>query len=317
MLHILLTILEVIGIIILSILGILLFLVACILFVPIRYSGRIRYDGKLYIDGKLTYLLNLISVYFHKDSDKEAVSGLRILFFKFGRKSDKQKKSKVRKSKPKKKRKSSKNEIREKEKKDENLSVADNTESDKINESAETTIDSEMKATEENTEAPSVSDSATEKKEKISLITRIKLKIKSIFLKIKYLIKSFYDTILKVTKSASAFKSFISAEETKEAFVFVKGKLFKLLKHIRPRKIKGYVHFGFEDPSVTGKLLGVIYIILRGNRKSLRISPDFENKCFEEDLYVKGHIRLVHVLIIGIQLYLNENLKNVIEKRRT
>ena len=51
-------------------------------------------------------------------------------------------------------------------------------------------------------------------------------------------------------------KNFISANTTKEAYRYGKRMIIKLLRHIFPRRIKAELHFGFEQPDATGKMLG-------------------------------------------------------------
>ena len=155
------------------------------------------------------------------------------------------------------------------------------------------------------------------KVEKQNIFSRIYSKIKAIIIKIKYRFIKFCDTIKKICKNVNDLKEFISDDNTKEAFGFLKKETLILLKHIRPRRIKGYVHFGFDDPSYTGNLLGLIYMILRGSPKEFRINPDFENKVFDGEIHAKGRVQCYLLLIIGIRLYKNDNLKLLLERRRT
>ena len=45
-------------------------------------------------------------------------------------------------------------------------------------------------------------------------------------------------------------------EETKAALSKVKKIIFRILRHIKPVKLKGEVYFGFDDPAATGYALG-------------------------------------------------------------
>ena len=63
MLHIVLTILKVIGIILLVILGILLAVILLVLFVPLRYRLNVRRGNTpLTVDGRVTWLLHLLRI---------------------------------------------------------------------------------------------------------------------------------------------------------------------------------------------------------------------------------------------------------------
>ena len=63
MIHILLTILKIIGIILLVIIGLILAILLCVLFVPVRYKAKIDYqEGKPDISVNVSYFLHAISV---------------------------------------------------------------------------------------------------------------------------------------------------------------------------------------------------------------------------------------------------------------
>ena len=66
--------------------------------------------------------------------------------------------------------------------------------------------------------------------------------------------------------------------------------MVRLLKFLRPKKLTGNLHFGFEDPSVTGKVLAVLGALYPFYGEHIRINPDFENEIFEGDVLVKGNI---------------------------
>ncbi len=318
MLHILLTILKVIGIIILVLISLVILIIAAILFVPIRYSIDAIYDRKvknLDFKIKITYLLHLISVkYIYKDDGLSIkIFGIKTHFFD---KETKAMEEKINKETKMFEKMSSeiKDNMTEMPEVYEQLKKIDE-ERDRLAENVnkkEENIENNNKDndTEENTEE-------FIKVEKQNIFSRIYSKIKAIIIKIKYRFIKFCDTIKKICKNVNDLKEFISDDNTKEAFGFLKKETFILLKHIRPRRIKGYVHFGFDDPSYTGNLLGLIYMILRGSPKEFRINPDFENKVFDGEIHAKGRVQCYLLLIIGIRLYKNDNLKLLLERRRT
>lgn len=350
MLHILLTILKVIGIIILVLISLVILIIAAILFVPIRYSIDAVYDRKvknLDFKIKITYLLHLISVkYIYKDDDGLSIKifGIKTHFFDKEAKAMEEKLNKETKmfEKMSSEIKDTMSEMpeayeqlkkidEERDRLAENVNetpaiIPENASSkavkqDKENLSQENEIDITKSNTEtqENIKNNNKDDDTEEfiKVEKQSIFSRIYSKIKAIISKIKYRFIKFCDTIKKICKNVNDLKEFISDDNTKEAFSFLKEEALVLLKHIRPRRIKGYVHFGFDDPSYTGKLLGLIYMILRGSPKEFHINADFENKVFDGKIHAKGRVQCYLLLIVGIKLYKNDNLKLLLERRRT
>lgn len=322
MLHILLTILKVIGIIILVLISLVILIIAAILFVPIRYSIDAIYDRKvknLDFKIKITYLLHLISVkYIYKDDGLSIkIFGIKTHFFD---KETKAMEEKINKETKMFEKMSSeiKDNMTEMPEVYEQLKKIDE-ERDRLAENVNKTEENIENNNKDNDTEENTEENTEEfiKVEKQNIFSRIYSKIKAIIIKIKYRFIKFCDTIKKICKNVNDLKEFISDDNTKEAFGFLKKETLILLKHIRPRRIKGYVHFGFDDPSYTGNLLGLIYMILKGSPKEFRINPDFENKVFDGEIHAKGRVQCYLLLIIGIRLYKNDNLKLLLERRRT
>lgn len=99
----------------------------------------------------------------------------------------------------------------------------------------------------------------------------------------------------------------------KYGFENVKG----LLRHIRPRKVRAYLEFGTGDPCQTGQLLGVAAALMGIYRDSVQIIPDFENEVLKGNFYCKGRIRAIVLLVIGIRVIRNRNIKTLINNFQT
>ncbi|MBQ3584643.1 MAG: DUF2953 domain-containing protein [Lachnospiraceae bacterium] len=328
MLHIVLTILKIIGIILLVIIGLVLLICACILFVPIRYRIQVTYKDEFRLQARVTYLLHAVCAKYvreHGEGDMELkLFGIRTHFF------DKEKKkeaeafeedTKMFEDMARKMHETDKEELPEPviiednifRKEEEEVKSIDGKNSEKVNAENENSV---QNPADEEAEKKENDDSD----EHISFFGKIKNKIKKIFQKIKYRFKAICGTIKKIYKNITDAKEFLSDEKTKNAISFVKGEAGKLIRHIRPRKIKGYLNFGFDDPSQTGKVLGLIYMFSRGTSKNFQINPDFENKVLEGDMQLKGRIQVYYLLIIAYNLYKDKNFRevlDVLERRRT
>lgn len=169
----------------------------------------------------------------------------------------------------------------------------------------------------------SQSETFEEDNSKKNPFVRFKQKINAIIHKIRYQIqricgkiKDVFEKTQSLREKVGRIKAMTEDEDNRLAFSFVKGEVFKLLRHMRPRRIKGYVRFGLADPADTGKVLGIIYAILRKQPKHLAIRPDFEHKVFETDMQIKGRIQLYYLLFIAYRVYKNDHFKKVFERRR-
>ncbi len=141
-------------------------------------------------------------------------------------------------------------------------------------------------------------DESIESKKKPSVFEKIKCTIQNICAKI----KSFW----KIKETVTEFPT---DDVHIEAFRIVKEEVMRLAKHWHPRRIKGHVHFGFEDPYRTGQVLAFLSILYPFYGDNLEIYPDFENCVLTGDLYIKGHIRLWHLLMAIKVVFINRKVR--------
>ncbi len=108
---------------------------------------------------------------------------------------------------------------------------------------------------------------------------------------------------------------FLEDYAAKELLLELKGELFGLLRHYRPRRIRGSLRFGTGDPAATGKLAGVLYLLLPASSE-LAVEPDFNEAVLEGEITAAGHIRAIHLLRTGWRLFRNKKLRRLIRKVR-
>lgn len=134
--------------------------------------------------------------------------------------------------------------------------------------------------------------------------------------RIRQAVRGFFQKISDILKKTASFRELLSSEEFIHAFGLVRGSTGKLLRHVRPRKIRGYLKFGFDDPYYTGLCLGAVSVVYPWYHKTLRIEPDFHHKILEADLYLRGRVFGVYALYIFIKVYFDKNIKYMIRKFR-
>lgn len=95
-------------------------------------------------------------------------------------------------------------------------------------------------------------------------------------------------------------------------------KLKTFLLHIRPRVLQGHLQFGLSDPANTGQVLGGIAMIPFLYQTELQIKPDFEadENYIKGQLYTRGHICCIHLVVLLIRLLLDKKLRGVIHMIR-
>lgn len=90
---------------------------------------------------------------------------------------------------------------------------------------------------------------------------------------------------------------------------YLKKYIPRTLKHILPRKVKGYVHYGMDEPYKTGQVTGYLSLLPFVYQKGLSMQPDFEQKVLELDVKLKGRIRLGYLLRIILNINIWRTLK--------
>ncbi|MBR5337655.1 MAG: hypothetical protein IK152_06700 [Lachnospiraceae bacterium] len=126
--------------------------------------------------------------------------------------------------------------------------------------------------------------------------------------------KKVEDSIAKAKK----VRAYLKEEETKKAIALAKDVLKKTLKHILPRRFKGHINLGMEDPSTTGTILaacGAAYPVHKGN---FLITPIFETEelVIDGEARVKGHVFLIFFVIQGLRILTNKRIMSIIKKAR-
>lgn len=304
MLHILWMLLKIIGIILLIILGVLVLSVCVVLFVPLRYHGKAEAKGTL--DSvkahlKFSWLLHLVSGYITYEN-KETKWQVRILWKKLNvEKKDSQKENATKNV--------SENEAENKVESHDVNSDSSKTESEKC-ESLEDT----QKGTPVETE--SAKDKTQHKSDKFNKKTngktsskKSKKQKKNIFEKIKYTFRDFCDKIKALIKKKEKLQEFLTNEIHHSSWRRLKQEIWKLFKFLKPKKLVLNLHFGFADPSVTGKVLAALSMLYPFYLDHINLEPEFDEKILEGDAYIKGTVRGLHLLIIICDLFFDKNIK--------
>lgn len=299
MLGIILLILKIIGIAIAAILGLLLFVVLLVLFVPIRYRGEVHKRQEIQAEGKVSWLLGVI-LFRIRYTEQGTKYALRICGFKLF--SDEPRK---RRRKPKEKIKAKKIAVEEAKEIDEK-----GVEEVK-NESAPVQLSKgqlpEKNVAEESQEKQVIEETAKKK-------SSIKEKWKDFCEKVKSIKRKIRDMLIMIKgifHKIGAVKRFIFDYHNRPGFKVIFREVKALLKHIFPTKYKAYIHFGMEDPSQTGQILGAVCAIYPSIISKVSMYPDFEQEILEGDFEGRGRIRIFTVLVMVLRVVMNKEFKIV------
>ncbi|MCR5590193.1 MAG: hypothetical protein K6F73_01540 [Lachnospiraceae bacterium] len=289
---VLLTILKITGIVLLALIGLILLILSLILFVPIRYKITAKRDdpsGSPYVLAKVTYLLHIASGCF--EYDEKTDKWLKIFGIKVWPKKEKKEKKKDRK-----------------EETGEAYKESDKEETvPEINEEI-TEDDFAIDWNDEDKEAEgfSSSDGPDESDEK-----DITDKISEIIDSISEKYESLCDKYKGIKSNIHFWKKMADDSRNKEAMAVVKKQVIRLLRKLAPRKVKGFVHFGFDDPATTGKVLMYLSLVYPILPKKLWIDPGFEDTDIYGNILIKGHIALIVPAVCFLKLMFNKDCKRM------
>ena len=127
------------------------------------------------------------------------------------------------------------------------------------------------------------------------------------------------DTVARITKKLDdidrKLKPFFSIEAE-----HVMGRMMSHLRYLwkgyRLRSIEGYVRFGTDRPDLTGRICGLIYLILPARADRYLVDPQFYETVFRTDTDIRGVIRLYRLLVVAVRLLLNKEFRILIHKIR-
>lgn len=294
MIQILLLILKIIGITLLAVLGLILLILLLVLFVPVFYKIRIIHTPeKTQVKARASFLFPLLLVtfqYLKQISYKVRMFGFVLLSSE---------KPKKKKEKPRKKQK--------------NGTAQENVVTQEVTEKKETITEQEADSPPMDGEEPAEEKDVSvdqQKEEKQGFFEKIKCKIQ----KIRETIGNTISKIKKLMHQKDEVQRILGKPETKAAFSFAWDKLKRLLKHILPRKMKGYVAYGADNPATTGQVLGILSVLYARTGRLLDIRPNFEEKQLECDVELKGRIQVFTLLVIVVKVVLNKELRQLIKE---
>ena len=94
------------------------------------------------------------------------------------------------------------------------------------------------------------------------------------------------------------------------------GELLYLLRHYRPRRLSGFLHFGTGDPAATAQLTGLLYLVLPARADAFSLQPEFDEAMLEADVSLRGHIRACHLARVLWRGWRNKKLRRLIKLRK-
>ncbi len=305
---VILLILKIIGWILLTLLALFLLIVFLVLFVPVRYRTEGIIEENIRVQGKVHWLLHILSFDFSYNED-----GFSYTLRLFGKRISLGEKLEDEEEEP--DADSTDPAVHETEKKDGHAVLSDSeVQQPKAEDGHAVLLDSKVQ------QQDTGSKDRIELQEKDSSIKEMPeaagQKITAKFSNIGKTIKGIREKISDLFHQTEKIKAALTDEHNRNSVSVIWRELKYLLKHSRFRKIDTELNFALWEPSATGQALGVLAMFPSFYQYDIGIYPDFEaDKTYVKGTFlVKGHIRLVHVLISGIRMLKERDIRNLIKE---
>lgn len=288
---IILGIVKIIGCILLAV----LLIVLAVFLIPVKYRIRGEFSEDIRVSGTLSWMWILLRVpfYWQKGDSNWNVKVLGISWNRRKRESKKREKKTETKSET------------------ESKQMKNSEETDTLKTEKQQTL--KMGKTENKTE---IKKSQMKRKNILQKLWEWIAGIRKRIREFVRTVAAFLHQIRRKIHSAQELAALLREENTKQFVCILKENVIHLWKQIRPRKIRGNILFGTGDPCTTGECLGIIGILYGWIGTGVKITPDFEEKCLEGTLEVKGRIRLITVVIAVIRMIYSEEWKGFQRKMK-
>ncbi len=301
---VLVTIAKVIGIL----LAVLVIVALAILFVAVRYCGKISFDDKkAQISIRwLGVVLRVPILITEKDLQwKVRVFGVPILRSDGAHKKRRSKKSSAPKA--------------QKRKAEKAAETVQKTQESSKQEKKALSVNLEKSPTAPEQEKQIAPKQTTDQREEQSAFRQADERekkprgIRQLFLWLQNVIK----IVRKMKKKVHSVQDLVDIlrSDAGKAFIcIVKENVIHLWKQIHPRRMRGKVIFGTGDPCSTGELLGVLALFYAWYGNGVQIIPDFEQKRIEGNVSFRGRIRMITLICIAWRIIKNKDGRKLLHE---
>ena len=282
MIGILLTALKIIGIVILAIIALALLIILMVLFIPVRYKGKVYFKEVPDIALSVTWFFKFLSLNITYKDGLDIIGKVGWLFKVYSNHDD--------------------DTDTNEEIEDHKSEVREIVDTVNENKKEDISLDNTNKAnviTEENLEAENKIKALDKQEKKQSKKKKSKSNKKKSTAKKE-------SKLDKLINKAKDIHYLLTEEENKKTLLLMLEKTKNLLVHILPKRIVGFFKFGFDDPSTTGQVLEAVAIFYPLYRDDFKIVPMFYDEIIEVDISFKGRLRVFYALYIGLILWLNK-----------
>lgn len=319
MLTIILKILSILGILLLVLLGVALLVILLVLFVPVTY--RVRADRQeavpeqmlppplIHITAKADWLLGVARVRFgYPDPGTVTVKLLCFTLFDSGKEKAETPKRTKKRTKSQKRTKSEK-----RTKTGKRPETADKTRTEKRSEPEKAASPGGQTKAEEAVTAKTQSN-RSEYRGAESDPKKENTPKQSPLEKIRYTFRKIYAKIKEIWENFTYYREVLMCDDTRGLANHALKRLGRILKSIRPGKLRADIRFGTGSPDTTGYAFGIYGMFCSRLGNQVVLTPDFERAVLVGELDAAGHITVLKLLWHGLILVTDRRIRALMDK---
>ena len=317
MLSIIFTILKIAGCILLALVLLILLAMCMVLFVPIRYrASGARYED-ITANADVTWLFKLLHVLCSFDSKRKEdmlLLQVKVLGFTVYSNVKKQAQETGEEKKPQDEPAISEA-ITEQETPPDTAHTADTSE--KTEETAglpEGSQTSDFSARKEESQTETAGPSGKKRKKRVRKKPRRKEFRPSMAEKIQKKLEQLQKKAEEIRIKKDRVMKIIENEKNQAWLKKVLIRLKRLIIYLIPQIDRLYLHFGFKDPSSTGKTLGLLSMLYPVCEDRMELEPEFDMQVLEGEASIKGRIRIIRLAAFAVPSFINPSFIKLIKQ---
>ena len=123
--------------------------------------------------------------------------------------------------------------------------------------------------------------------------------------------KAFRGRLAELIDNAEFYIAFLDDANTREQLKNIRTETFKLMDHIKPKKMNVIVVAGSDDPEIAGQILAALAVgqVFLNNR--FCVTPCFERDVLDFDITMRGRAVVFVLLLIAGRVFLNKGFKQM------
>lgn len=129
-------------------------------------------------------------------------------------------------------------------------------------------------------------------------------------------VRNFCDKLRGIKEKVERAETLLASDHMVNSRNLLGRQLVYLIRHTKPKRLSGYLRFGFADPAVTGYAMAVYGILLPIWSPKLSVEPDFEKQLLDCHILLKGKIRVWHFVRVALRMFFSGDVRRVIKDIR-